>query len=128
MARFGLPDNPLVLVIMHLSLGLRAQIKQLAHVYELIKDYEHIVVMGDLNNHADQLLGNSPLGNLSLQPLPTALPTFPSWRPERTLDHIMVSPNLQIKNAGVVCFPMSDHLPIAVDIAMPDRYQTSRVG
>jgi len=119
---YGDSANPLVLVMMHLSLSEKAQFQQIAHICELISGYEHVVVMGDLNNHADQLLSSTPLGELGMLSLPEAVNTFPSWRPERSLDHILVSPGLQVRNAGVVCFPVSDHLPIAVDVALPADY------
>lgn len=121
-AHFGYREDPLVLVMLHLALGFKAQYKQLEHICELIAPYEHVVVMGDMNNHAEHLLTKTPLRNSNLCSLPTAIPTFPSWRPERMLDHILVSPALQVRNAGVVCFPVSDHLPIAVEIAMPAGY------
>jgi endonuclease/exonuclease/phosphatase family metal-dependent hydrolase len=125
-AKFGYEDDPLVLVMMHLALSFKAQYQQLEHIYELIAPYKHVVLMGDLNNRAEQLLTQTPLKHSNLLPLPTAVHTFPSWRPERTLDHILVSPGLQIRNAGVVCFPMSDHLPISVDIAMPVNYHRQK--
>ena len=121
-AKFGYADNPLVLVMMHLALSFKAQYRQLEHICELIAPYEHVVLMGDLNNHAEELLTRTPLKHSGLLPLPTAVHTFPSWRPERTLDHILVSADLDIRNAGAVCFPLSDHLPIAVEIAMPAGY------
>ncbi|WP_431687991.1 endonuclease/exonuclease/phosphatase family protein [Hahella sp. NBU794] len=121
-ATYGDPTNPLVVVMLHLSLGEKAQCQQLEHVCELIDGYEHVVLMGDLNNHAEQLLSSTALGRTTLVSLPERVNTFPSWRPERSLDHIMVSPGLQIRNAGVVCFPVSDHLPVAVDVALPVEY------
>lgn len=121
-ATYGDPDDPLVLVMLHLSLGERSQSQQLGYVCKLVEDYEHIVVMGDLNNHAEKLLECTPLKHTRLQPLPEKVNTFPSWRPERSLDHIMVSPSLSVRNAGVVCFPVSDHLPIALDVALPAGY------
>jgi endonuclease/exonuclease/phosphatase family metal-dependent hydrolase len=48
--------------------------------------------------------------------------TFPSWRPEKALDHILISRGLLVKSAEVVAFPVSDHLPIALEFALPDGY------
>lgn len=120
--QFGKPSDPLVLVMMHLSLGMRAQRQQLSYVRDLIKDYRHVVLMGDLNNHADYLLTETPLKDANLIPLPSTAHTFPSWRPEKALDHILVSPTLRVRNAGVICYPVSDHLPIGMDVALPDDY------
>lgn len=121
-AKYGLPDDPLVLVMMHLSLSRAAQQKQLAYIHELISHYRHVVLMGDLNNHASDLLSNSPLRDSNLVALPDTAHSFPSWRPERALDHILVSPTLEIRKQEVVSYPMSDHLPIAMDIALPKGY------
>ena len=118
-AKFGDPDDPLVLVIMHLSLSATAQHRQLGFVRELVSDFQHVVLMGDMNNHAEQLLSETPLAKTDLIPLPKSAWTFPSWRPERALDHILVSPSLNVLKAQVVSYPVSDHLPIAMDIALP---------
>ena len=91
-------------------------------VRDLIADYRHVVLMGDMNNHAEELLTRSPLRETDLVPLPDSAHSFPSWRPEKALDHIMVSPSLDIRRSEVVSYPMSDHLPIARDVALPKGY------
>ncbi|HET8850618.1 MAG TPA: endonuclease/exonuclease/phosphatase family protein [Marinobacter sp.] len=121
-ARYGVEEDPLVLVLMHLSLSKSAQQKQLGFIRELIADYRHVVLMGDMNAHAEQLLTNTPLRETDLIPLPETAHSFPSWRPEKALDHIMVSPSLDIRRSEVVSYPMSDHLPIAMDVALPKGY------
>lgn len=121
-ARYGSEDDPLVLVMMHLSLSRSGQQKQLGYIRELIADYRHVVLMGDMNNHAEELLGQTPLKETDLIPLPATAHSFPSWRPERALDHILVSPSLEIRRSEVVSCPLSDHLPIAMDIALPKGY------
>lgn len=126
-ARYGDPADPLVLVMMHLSLSASAQNRQLGYIRDLIADYRHVVLMGDMNNHAEQLLQRSPLSASDLIPLPSTAHSFPSWRPERALDHILVSPSLRVQRAEVVAYPVSDHLPIAMDIVLPEDYQASEV-
>ncbi|SFL85770.1 endonuclease/exonuclease/phosphatase family protein [Marinobacter zhejiangensis] len=121
-ARYGSEEDPLVLVMMHLSLSRSGQQRQLGYIRELIADYRHVVLMGDMNNHAEELLGKTPLKETDLIPLPSTAHSFPSWRPERALDHILVSPSLEIRRAEVVSYPLSDHLPIAMDIALPKGY------
>ncbi|MNV66015.1 hypothetical protein D3C71_1587440 [compost metagenome] len=46
--------------------------------------------------------------------------TFPSWRPQRCLDHILLSPSLTLERVEVLAQPISDHLPVAVEIRLPD--------
>lgn len=121
-ARYGSEDDPLVLVMMHLSLSRAGQQRQLGYIRELIGDYRHVVLMGDMNNHAEELLTQTPLKETDLIPLPDTAHSFPSWRPEKALDHILVSPSLEIRRSEVVSYPMSDHLPIAMDVALPKGY------
>ena len=121
-ARYGSSDDPLVLVLMHLSLSKAAQQRQLGYIRELIADYQHVVLMGDMNNHAEELLTQTPLKETDLIPLPESAHSFPSWRPEKALDHILVSPSLEIRRSEVVSYPVSDHLPIALDVALPKGY------
>ncbi|WP_336365707.1 endonuclease/exonuclease/phosphatase family protein [Marinobacter sp. C2H3] len=122
MARYGAEEDPLVLVLMHLSLSRAAQQRQLGYIRELIDGYRHVVLMGDMNNHAEELLTNTPLRETDLVPLPDTAHSFPSWRPEKALDHILVSPSLEIRRSEVVSYPVSDHLPIAMDVALPKGY------
>ncbi len=125
-AKYGREDDPVVLVIMHLSLSDSAQRQQLSFVRELIENYQHVVLMGDMNTHAEKILHDSPLKNANLVALPGVSHTFPSWRPEKALDHILVSRSLEVKRAGVVTFPVSDHLPIALDVRLPDTYYETK--
>lgn len=121
-ARYGVKEDPLVLVLMHLSLSKAAQQRQLGYIREQIAGYQHVVLMGDMNAHAEQLLTNTPLKETDLVPLPDTAHSFPSWRPEKALDHILVSPSLEIRRSEVVSYPVSDHLPIAMDVALPKGY------
>ena len=54
--RFGEGADALAVVMMHLSLGARTRTRQLAYVRELIGNYRHVVLMGDMNSHAVDLL------------------------------------------------------------------------
>ena len=103
---------------MHLSLSDSAQKQQLSFVRDLISDFNHVVLMGDMNTHAEKILHDSPLQDAGLVALPGVSHTFPSWRPEKALDHILIL----VKRAEVMTFPVSDHLPIALEFALPDGY------
>ena len=92
---------------------------QLAYIRELIGGYRHQVLMGDMNTHANDLLQHSPLRDLGLI-APQVEATFPSWRPQRCLDHILLSPSLTLERVEVLSQPISDHLPVAVEIRLPD--------
>lgn len=118
LVRFGEGPDALVVVMMHLALGARTRTRQLSYIRELISDYRHQVLMGDMNTHAIDLLENSPLRDLGLL-APQIEATFPSWRPQRCLDHILLSPTLTLERVQVLAHPISDHLPVAVEIRLP---------
>ncbi|MCQ4307121.1 endonuclease/exonuclease/phosphatase family protein [Pseudomonas stutzeri] len=117
--RFGEGEDALAVVIMHLALGGGTRTRQLAYIRDLIGGYRHQVLMGDMNTHASDLLENSPLRDLGLQ-APQIEATFPSWRPQRCLDHILLSPSLTLERVDVLAKSSSDHLPVAVEIRLPD--------
>jgi len=116
--RFGEGPEALVVVMMHLALGARTRSLQLAYIRDLISGYKHQVLMGDMNTHASDLLEHSPLRDLGLL-APQVEATFPSWRPQRCLDHILLSPTLTLEKVEVLAQPISDHLPVAVEIRLP---------
>ncbi|MFJ3486724.1 endonuclease/exonuclease/phosphatase family protein [Pseudomonas sp. NPDC090202] len=118
LVRFGEGEDALVVVVMHLALGARTRTRQLAYIRELIGGYRHQVLMGDMNTHASDLLEHSPLRDLGLL-APQIEATFPSWRPQRCLDHILLSPSLTLEKVQVLAQPISDHLPVAVEIRLP---------
>ncbi|THG81380.1 EEP domain-containing protein [Pseudomonas sp. A-1] len=116
--RFGEGPEALAVVMMHLALGARVRTRQLAYIRELIHGYRHCVLMGDMNTHAAELLEHSPLRGLGLV-APQTCATYPSWQPQRCIDHILLSPQLTLERMAVLDAPISDHLPVAVDIRLP---------
>ncbi|MFA7096532.1 MAG: endonuclease/exonuclease/phosphatase family protein [Gammaproteobacteria bacterium] len=120
LVRFGSADHPLVLVIAHLALSRRARLRQLAYLSELVNEYEHVIVMGDLNCPSGSKEIHSLLDRTQLLAPAHGLHTFPSWRPVRNIDHILVTPSLKVEDMHVLHCPCSDHLPIAMEIIIPD--------
>ncbi|HUL11646.1 MAG TPA: endonuclease/exonuclease/phosphatase family protein [Methylococcaceae bacterium] len=121
LARFGAAvDEALYLCILHLALSRRARLKQLAFVSELIHDLPHVILMGDLNcePHTPELKYLTAATRLC-DPV-SEIKTFPSWRPHKMLDHILVTPELRVENVRVLNFIGSDHLPIAMEITLPE--------
>lgn len=118
--RFGGGEDDLHVILMHLSLGRRTRMSQLGYVAELMQDCRHAVVMGDLNCRGDSpemrhLFSRTHL----LEPL-RHLNTYPSWRPHRNIDHILVTDSLTVERAEVVDYPISDHLPIMMELRLPE--------
>jgi len=116
--RLGEGPDAIAVVMMHLALGARTRTRQLAYIRELLSDYRHRVLMGDMNTHANDLLEHSPLRDLGLW-APQVEATFPSWQPQRCLDHILLSAELSLERCEVLPLPISDHLPVAVQIRLP---------
>jgi endonuclease/exonuclease/phosphatase family metal-dependent hydrolase len=117
-AKYGHPSNPLVLVGVHLALSEKARFRQLGYLRDLIQHHEHVIVMGDLNCTADQLI-DTPLRDTHLRAVTGNLNTFPSWKPDRALDHILLSPGLKIRSTQVLDCTLSDHCPVSLEIELP---------
>ena len=110
--------EPLLVCIMHLALGKRARRLQLSYISELVGEYSQLVVMGDFNCGIESHELNELIDSTHLQ-LPTEdLKTFPSWRPNRKFDHILISEALRLKKTNVLGHTHSDHLPICVEIEL----------
>ncbi|QMT31697.1 endonuclease/exonuclease/phosphatase family protein [Alysiella filiformis] len=108
------PIGEMVVANVHLSLGLSDQLKQIRHIRERLKTHDHVCLMGDFNcpPEAEQLhvltdFGYTRLGENS--------PTYPSWKPSQTLDHIFVKGSLNGRSR-VGQFTSSDHLPIMLEL------------
>jgi endonuclease/exonuclease/phosphatase family metal-dependent hydrolase len=106
--------------VLHLALGRRAQRRQLNYLVEMAQDYPLIVLMGDFNCGCGSPLLHSAISSAGLRGLDCELKTFPSWRPRRNLDHILASSGIRITNASVLDYALSDHLPISMEVALPD--------
>jgi len=116
---FGDARDPIVLVIVHLALSRAARMRQLAFIAERLVAYRHVVLMGDLNCEANSAEISWLTTRLGLREPQFEHRTFPSWRPARNIDHILVSPSLQVRSAEVLRHTFSDHLPVAMEVGLP---------
>ena len=126
--RLPYADTSVLVVLLHLSLGERSRTLQLDYVTRLIDGESHVVVMGDMNSHLSHLLFNSPLAETDLRPAQGVLPTYPSWRPALALDHILVSPSLNIQEYDVLDCRLSDHRPISVTVTRAEQPAAQKVA
>lgn len=120
-ARFGAGDEALVVVVAHLSLGQIARARQIAFLAELLGQHRHVVLMGDLNTVADGNELDLLYARTSLRPPEESPLTFPSWRPRRAIDHILVSASIEVERRWALQHPVSDHLPIAARVRLPAK-------
>lgn len=115
--RLPYAGQEVMVVMLHLSLGRQSQQRQLAYIADKVSHESHVIIMGDMNTHMSHLLEDSPLKNLNLQPAEQLAPTYPAWQPSLALDHVLVSSNLEIRDYQVLDCRVSDHRPIAVEVA-----------
>ncbi|MEY2150666.1 endonuclease/exonuclease/phosphatase family protein [Rhodanobacter sp. 115] len=119
LARFGDGDDALAVMIAHLSLSAQARARQLAYIAEVLQDYRHVVLMGDLNTDARSTEMDHLFSRSNLQPPAQPTPTFPSWKPRKALDHILISPSITLEKVWTLPQAFSDHLPIAAEVRLP---------
>ncbi len=118
---FGEGEDALVVCSMHLALSRRIRTRQLDYINDLVGSRKHLVVMGDLNAGCDSREVRRFIDNSGLTEPICDQATFPSWRPVRRIDHILVSQALSVRGTHVVDYALSDHLPICVEIELPEQ-------
>jgi endonuclease/exonuclease/phosphatase family metal-dependent hydrolase len=123
-------NAPFAVCVLHLALGRRAQRRQLAYLSDVVREYQLIVLMGDFNCGCNSPMLRRMISAAGLRGLDCELKTFPSWRPARNLDHILISRPLEVAGARVLDYALSDHLPISMEVTLPDGVElvTSRAG
>ena len=119
LARFGAGDDGLVVAVAHLSLGTASRRSQLAFIGELLADHRHAVLMGDFNCLADRPEMALLYQRTRLQPPGHAVPTFPAWRPQRAIDHILVTSDLGHGEMQAQTAAQSDHLALSLRLDVP---------
>jgi endonuclease/exonuclease/phosphatase family metal-dependent hydrolase len=119
LVRYGEGFNGLDIAIVHLALGKRARQQQLRFLAHELDSGRHLVVMGDFNTQADAKPVSEFLETLGLRAPTRGLPTYPSWQPQRAIDHILISENLVAGTPQVLDATHSDHCPVAIEIDLP---------
>jgi endonuclease/exonuclease/phosphatase family metal-dependent hydrolase len=118
-AVYGNGASSLRVIVAHLALTPRARRTQLAYLAEIIGDHAHVVLMGDFNCTIDGGELRPLFAKTALLPPALAPSTFPSWRPKRAIDHILVAGQLKPLALEVPLVHASDHLPIALTVELP---------
>ena len=115
LAAYGDPQDPLLVLNLHLALTGRGRDRQFAYVRQLIGTARRVLLLGDLNCTHQELL-QSPLGSMDWQWAYGPLDTYPSWGPVRRLDHILASRALRIERVQVLDLRLSDHRPVYMEV------------
>jgi len=119
LVRYSCGESRLDVAIVHLALGKRARAQQLKFLAERLQGSTNLVVMGDLNTQVDNPQILEFRDTLNLHAPTRGLASFPSWQPQRAIDHILVSRNLACGEADVLDVTYSDHCPVALEIELP---------
>lgn len=106
-----------VFFLVHLALGSKTRLNQIAQLYKLIKNTQKpIIIGGDFN----LMLGDIEIelfleASGLINPNKDKSPTFPSWNPTKNLDFILHSPEIKVNDFRIPKIPHSDHLPLILD-------------
>ena len=114
-SRFGQGEDGWLLAVTHLSLGPRSRQMQLDFLAELLADEPRVVLMGDFNCDPETAEMRRLYQRTRLTPPAMCLPTFPSWAPERAIDHVLTA-GFDISQYRALPAAGSDHLAVAVEL------------
>jgi endonuclease/exonuclease/phosphatase family metal-dependent hydrolase len=120
MIRYGSKQESLIVMILHMALGRRARLRQFDYLSEVINEYRHVILMGDLNCPSESVEMDYLINRTLMSEPIHEMHTFPSWRPQRNIDHILVTPTLQVDSVRVLNYSLSDHLPIEMELTLPE--------
>ena len=117
-SRFGKGKASWVLAVTHLSLGPKSRQVQLDFIAELLQDEARVVLMGDFNCDPSAAEMRSLYRRTHLSPPALCVPTFPSWAPDRALDHVLTA-GFHVDDYRALPAAGSDHLAVAVALSDP---------
>jgi len=112
----------LSLYLVHLALTYGARKKQLEELSTILSyNKNKKVVMGDFNltrgeKELNAFLGKNSLFSASVKGKSANSFTFPSWKPKKQFDFVLVSKGIRVKNHEIIPSNFSDHLPVMVDL------------
>jgi endonuclease/exonuclease/phosphatase family metal-dependent hydrolase len=121
-AQLGNQGESIAVFVLHLALGRGTRLRQIGYLADLVNQFPHVIFMGDLNCDP-----SSAEIQMLTRDTRLAVPvrhhgTYPSWRPRRRIDHILVTPEIRIERSFVPGWRYSDHLPIAMEVILPESF------
>ncbi len=117
--RYGNGPDSLTVAVLHLALGKRARKQQLEFLANKLESSDRLIVMGDLNCPISSPETQAFCTSLELATPTCDLPSYPSWQPQRAIDHIMLSKGLASSDARIVQVGFSDHCPVELRVELP---------
>ncbi len=125
-ALYGHGEETLVIFNIHLALSRRVRFEQVGYLADLVNRYPHVILMGDMNCQPESPELRYLFRRTRLREPMEKFHTFPSWQPKRNIDHILVTPELEVRQARVLHHSFSDHLPIAMELVVPETVRLGR--
>lgn len=123
---FDTGEAQILVLSVHLSLSHKARCLQLQYIAELLKEEPYFIIMGDMNCPTLQVSKEFKKLGLKVQRETHLTPTFPRWKPKHCFDQIWVSDSLNIIKTEVLNLGVSDHLPISMEIEIPNKLTEER--
>jgi endonuclease/exonuclease/phosphatase family metal-dependent hydrolase len=115
---FTVHGRSLSAFIVHLSLGRAAQDRQIEHVAGIATLDQPTMILGDFNCEPRVLRDHPALQRAGFAVPEHRIATYPSWAPRRSLDHIILSPHLEMRRIETLPQAASDHLAVRGEIAL----------
>lgn len=122
LSEFSYGYETLAIIVVHLALGRRSQRQQIDFLLDTASQYPYVIVLGDFNKEPDSKDMIKLLAEGGFIDSSRGL-TYPSWKPRRKIDYILVSDNMKVQTSEVVDYHMSDHLPIRLQVLLPQTVQ-----
>jgi len=120
-AHLGSEHEYIQIIVVHLALSKRVRKQQISYLADLVKEQPYVILMGDFNCSYSEMLNQfSSFGANLHQPHHGDGASYPSWRPKRQYDHILVSPAVKIRQYRTLPNPISDHLPVELEVFIPE--------
>ncbi|MDY6980755.1 MAG: endonuclease/exonuclease/phosphatase family protein [Pseudomonadota bacterium] len=126
LARYDAGGDTLAVIVVHLALSRRARLLQMDYLADVVNSFPHAIVMGDMNCRHDSREMQHLIARTRLHEPIEGVHTFPSWRPQHNIDHILATSELTIDKFYELENFGSDHLPLMMEVRLPPGMQFHR--
>ncbi|MFK5913395.1 MAG: endonuclease/exonuclease/phosphatase family protein [Woeseiaceae bacterium] len=126
LAKYKYGEETFAVIILHLALSKGARMKQLIAVSKIVNEFSHAVVMGDFNCKTESNEMKYLFNNTHLREPIENCNTFPSWRPQHHIDHVLVTSKIDVVKIEAVQHVCSDHLPLMIEIKLPEKLDKNK--
>lgn len=118
MARMEAP-NPFYVINVHLSLGEADQRMQVDYLIKQAPENVPLIILGDFNCASASIPLQALSDGLNMTLLTTPMDkTYPSWKPRKGFDHILISEQFSLVEKTVNSAMHSDHRPVGAELRL----------